>query len=137
MSVRVIAILIYLFSLIKSPAGFRGFFCPSFCQNSPCWRGRPAQSTAGPPPYQSVSVGPCQRTQVHHTYTRRGFCHGGQPGFDPLSKVAIEQWAADEVYLGDERVFQVRHFYRAMDFFSSAPKRSRKTCSGPRHIPSE
>jgi len=36
---------------------------------------------------------------------------------DPSSKLAIEQWAADEVYLGDERVFQVQHFYRAMDFF--------------------
>jgi transposase len=35
---------------------------------------------------------------------------------DPSSKLAIEQWAADEVYLGDERVFQVQHLYRAMDF---------------------
>jgi transposase len=35
---------------------------------------------------------------------------------DPSSKLAIEQWAADEVYLGDEQDFQVQHFYRAMDF---------------------
>ena len=35
---------------------------------------------------------------------------------DPLSKLAIEQWAADEVYLGHEETFQVQHFYRAMDF---------------------
>jgi transposase len=35
---------------------------------------------------------------------------------DPSSKLAIEQWAADEVYLGDEQAFQVQHFYRAMDF---------------------
>jgi transposase len=35
---------------------------------------------------------------------------------DPSSKLALEQWAADEVYLGDEQVFQVQHFYRAMDF---------------------
>jgi transposase len=35
---------------------------------------------------------------------------------DPSSKLAIEQWAADEVYLGHEQGFQVQHFYRAMDF---------------------
>ena len=35
---------------------------------------------------------------------------------DPSSKLAIEQWAADEVYLGHEQRFQVQHFYRAMDF---------------------
>jgi transposase len=34
---------------------------------------------------------------------------------DPSSKLAIEQWAADAVYLGHEHVFQVQHFYRAMD----------------------
>jgi transposase len=35
---------------------------------------------------------------------------------DPSSKLAIEQWASDEVYLGHEETFQVQHFYRAMDF---------------------
>jgi hypothetical protein len=49
---------------------------------------------------------------------------------DPSSKLAIEQWAADEVYLGDEQAFQARLFYPAMDF--RTPKRSRKTCFGPR-----
>ena len=34
----------------------------------------------------------------------------------PSSKLAIEQWAADEVYLGHEETLQVQHFYRAMDF---------------------
>ena len=34
----------------------------------------------------------------------------------PSSKLAIEQWAANEVYLGDEDALQVQHFYRAMDF---------------------
>ena len=34
----------------------------------------------------------------------------------PSSKLAIEQWAADEVFLGDHQPFQVQHFYRAMDF---------------------
>lgn len=34
----------------------------------------------------------------------------------PSSKLAIEQWAAEEVYLGDEASLQVQHFYRAMDF---------------------
>jgi transposase len=34
----------------------------------------------------------------------------------PSSKLAIEQWAADEVFLGDNQPFQVQHFYRAMDF---------------------
>jgi transposase len=33
----------------------------------------------------------------------------------PSSKLAIEQWAAEEVYLGDHRPLQVQHFYRAMD----------------------
>jgi hypothetical protein len=34
------------------------------------------------------------------------------------SKLAIEQWAAEEVFLGgDESPLQVQHFYRAMDFF--------------------
>jgi transposase len=34
----------------------------------------------------------------------------------PSSKLAIEQWAADEVFLGDHQPFQAQHFYRAMDF---------------------
>ena len=34
----------------------------------------------------------------------------------PSSKLAIEDWARDEVYLGNEEPFQVQHFYRAMDF---------------------
>jgi IS4 transposase len=34
----------------------------------------------------------------------------------PSSKLAIEQWAADEVFLGDHTPLQVQHFYRAMDF---------------------
>ena len=34
----------------------------------------------------------------------------------PSSKLAIEQWAADEVYLGEHQVLQVQHCYRAMDF---------------------
>jgi transposase len=33
----------------------------------------------------------------------------------PSSKLAIEQWAAEEVYLGEHDTFQVQHFYRAMD----------------------
>jgi transposase len=34
----------------------------------------------------------------------------------PSSKLAIEQWAAGEVFLGDHQPLQVQHFYRAMDF---------------------
>ena len=34
----------------------------------------------------------------------------------PSSKLAIEQWAQQEVYLGNKQPFQVQHFYRAMDF---------------------
>jgi hypothetical protein len=34
----------------------------------------------------------------------------------PLSKLAIEQWAAEEVYLGEDAALQVQHCYRAMDF---------------------
>jgi hypothetical protein len=34
----------------------------------------------------------------------------------PSSKLAVEQWAAEEVYLGDHQPLQVQHFYRAMDF---------------------
>ena len=34
----------------------------------------------------------------------------------PSSKLAIEQWAADDVYLGDHQPMQVQHLYRAMDF---------------------
>jgi transposase len=33
----------------------------------------------------------------------------------PSSKLAIEQWAAEEVYLGKHEPLQVQHFYRAMD----------------------
>lgn len=33
----------------------------------------------------------------------------------PTSKRAIEEWTADEVYLGDHQPLQVQHFYRAMD----------------------
>jgi len=34
----------------------------------------------------------------------------------PSSKLAIEQWAAQDVYLGNEEKLQVQHCYRAMDF---------------------
>jgi len=34
----------------------------------------------------------------------------------PSSKRAIEQWSADDVYLGHDEKLQVQHFYRAMDF---------------------
>jgi len=34
----------------------------------------------------------------------------------PSSKLAIEQWAAEDVFLGNEEDLQVQHFYRAMDF---------------------
>jgi transposase len=34
----------------------------------------------------------------------------------PSSKLAVEQWAADEVYLGEHQPLQVQHCYRAMDF---------------------
>ena len=34
----------------------------------------------------------------------------------PSSKLAIEQWASEQVYLGDHPPLQVQHFYRAMDF---------------------
>jgi transposase len=34
----------------------------------------------------------------------------------PSSKLAIEQWAAEDVFLGTEEDLQVQHFYRAMDF---------------------
>lgn len=35
----------------------------------------------------------------------------------PSSELAIEQWAAEEVFLGgEESPLQVQHFYRAMDF---------------------
>ena len=34
----------------------------------------------------------------------------------PSSKLAIEQWAAEDNFLGTEQDLQVQHFYRAMDF---------------------
>jgi hypothetical protein len=34
----------------------------------------------------------------------------------PCSKLAIEQWAAEDVFLGSEEDLKVQHFYRAMDF---------------------
>jgi len=34
----------------------------------------------------------------------------------PSSKLAIEQWAAQDVFLGTEEELQAQHFYRAMDF---------------------
>lgn len=34
----------------------------------------------------------------------------------PSSKLAIEQWAAEDVFLGTDEDLQVQHFYRAMDF---------------------
>ena len=32
------------------------------------------------------------------------------------SKLAIEQWACEDVHLGNDKPLQVQHFYRAMDF---------------------
>jgi transposase len=34
----------------------------------------------------------------------------------PSSKLAIEEWAAEDVFLGTEEDLRVQHFYRAMDF---------------------
>jgi hypothetical protein len=34
----------------------------------------------------------------------------------PSSKLAIEKWAEEDVYLGHDQSFQAQHFYRAMDF---------------------
>lgn len=34
----------------------------------------------------------------------------------PSSKLAIEDWAREDVYLGNSEPFQVQHFYRGMDF---------------------
>ena len=34
----------------------------------------------------------------------------------PSSKLAMEQWAEDHVWLGTQEKLQVQHFYRAMDF---------------------
>lgn len=34
----------------------------------------------------------------------------------PSSKLAIEDWAQEDVYLGNKVPLQVQHFYRAMDF---------------------
>jgi hypothetical protein len=45
----------------------------------------------------------------------------------PSSKLAIEQWAAEEVFLGgDESPLQVQHFYRAMDFLLEHAERLQK-----------
>jgi transposase len=34
----------------------------------------------------------------------------------PLSKLAVEQWASNDVYLGNQNPIQVQHLYRSMDF---------------------
>jgi len=36
--------------------------------------------------------------------------------FAPSSKLAIEKWAKDHVYLGNKTPLQVQHLYRSMDF---------------------
>lgn len=36
----------------------------------------------------------------------------------PASKLAVEEWAAKDVYLDIERPIQVQHLYRSMDFFA-------------------
>ena len=40
----------------------------------------------------------------------------------PTSKLAIEQWALEDVFLGTEEDLQVQHFYRAMDFLLEHPE---------------
>ena len=44
------------------------------------------------------------------------FAMVANPALAPSSKLAIEQWAAQDVYLGNEEKLQVQHCYRAMDF---------------------
>ncbi len=44
----------------------------------------------------------------------------------PSSKLAIEQWAKEEVYLGDHQPLQVQHCYRAMDFLLEHQERIQK-----------
>lgn len=34
----------------------------------------------------------------------------------PLSKLAVEDWASNDVYLGNQKPIQVQHLYRSMDF---------------------
>lgn len=45
----------------------------------------------------------------------------------PSSKLAIEQWAAEDVWLGNEEPLQVQHFYRAMDFLLEHAEKIQET----------
>ena len=61
-----------------------------------------------------------QKSLNHRSYTApiadALFAMVANRALAPSSKLAIEQWAAEEVYLGDHQPLQVQHCYRAMDF---------------------
>lgn len=48
----------------------------------------------------------------------------------PSSKLAIEEWASEDVFLGTEEDLQVQHFIVPWIFSSNMPKASRKKYSG-------
>ena len=48
----------------------------------------------------------------------------------PSSKLAIGQWAAEDVFLGSEDELQIRHFYRAMDFLRAPADEIQKEVFG-------
>ena len=49
----------------------------------------------------------------------------------PASKLAVEDWAAHDVYLENEQKLQVQHFYRGMDFLLNTKKPFKRKSSGP------
>jgi hypothetical protein len=66
--------------------------------------------------YQSTRVASHIRSRLRGRHTTLKEHMPPNRALSPSSKLAIEQWAAEEVYLGDEAPLQVQHFYRAMDF---------------------
>ena len=50
---------------------------------------------------------------------------------NPSSKLAVEEWAAQDVHPDIQQPIQVQHLYRSMDFVWSMKLPFRKRCSGP------
>jgi len=71
--------------------------------------------------WKRLNIGSCLKKAAEHRsftapMTEALFAMVANRALAPSSKRAVEQWAAEDVYLGEHPPIKVQHCYRAMDF---------------------
>jgi hypothetical protein len=67
---------------------------------------------------------------VPHARRAVGVRDGGAARIDPGSKLAVESWVADEVFIPGLDEVDVQQLYRAMDVLLGAHDEIQRRCSG-------